>query len=132
MSTRKRHRAKQNIFRQIWKLTSAIPKWLISWFLRTLLVIGRKPRFAKSGFVLPTTALLLIILALVVGSLIFRSFSRTNQVLAAREQKVIYNAATPAIDRRPQQVDDSGRASRVPAVGHGTRAVGLDLPGGHP
>ncbi|MBD2308767.1 hypothetical protein H6G17_25180 [Chroococcidiopsis sp. FACHB-1243] len=105
MSTRKRHRAKQNIFRQIWKLTSAIPKWLISWFLRTLLVIGRKPRFAKSGFVLPTTALLLIILALVVGSLIFRSFSRTNQVLAAREQKVIYNAATPAIDRAKAKLE---------------------------
>jgi hypothetical protein len=59
----------------------------------------------QEGFILPTVTLLLLILSLVVGLLIFRTFSRTEQISGARKQKVIYNYATPAIDRAKAKIE---------------------------
>jgi hypothetical protein len=53
----------------------------------------------QAGFILPTTALLLVVVALTITALSLRSLNRTVQVAGDRQQKVIYNAATPAIDR---------------------------------
>lgn len=57
------------------------------------------PSNTEAGFVLPTVTLLLLIASLVVAALVFRSFSRTTQVIANRQQQIIVNAATPAIER---------------------------------
>ncbi len=59
----------------------------------------------QEGFILPTVTLLLLILSLVVGLLIFRTFNRTEQVSGERKQKVIYNYATPAIDRAKAKIE---------------------------
>ncbi|NJO93490.1 MAG: hypothetical protein HC820_02385 [Hydrococcus sp. RM1_1_31] len=78
--------------------------------------ISRRPNFslrlfknqrhaANSGFVLPTIAILLLIMSLVVSSLLFRSLNRTTQVIGQRNQQVIYNAATPAIDRAKAKLE---------------------------
>lgn len=60
---------------------------------------------ANSGFVLPTIAILLLIMSLVVSSLLFRTINRTTQVIGQRNQQVIYNAATPAIDRAKAKLE---------------------------
>jgi hypothetical protein len=44
-------------------------------------------------------------MSLVVTALIFRSFSRTSQVIGERQQQIIYNAATPAIDRAKSKLE---------------------------
>jgi hypothetical protein len=59
----------------------------------------------QEGFILPTVTLLLLILSLVVGLLIFRTYNRTEQVSGQRKQKVIYNYATPAIDRAKAKIE---------------------------
>jgi hypothetical protein len=59
----------------------------------------------QEGFILPTVTLLLLILSLVVGLLIFRTFNRTEQVSGERKQKVIYNYATPAVDRAKAKIE---------------------------
>lgn len=105
MAIRKRSKSKQNIFKQIWKLHSTIFMWLIKWFLRSLLILSRRVRFAKSGFVLPTTVMLLLVVTIVIGALIVRTSSRANQVFAERQENYISNAASPAIDRAKSKLE---------------------------
>ncbi len=100
MSTNKQDRAKQNLLKQIEQLSKINLKQQIQW----LLVVG-KSNFSQSGFVLPTTVMMLLVATLVVGALLFRSFNRTTQVISEREQKVIYNTATPAIDRAKAKME---------------------------
>jgi hypothetical protein len=70
-----------------------------------LRVLWRSARFSRAGFVLPTSILLLLVLSLTVGALSFRSFSRTQNTYLAREQQVIDNVASPAIDRAKAKLE---------------------------
>ncbi|MBR8837860.1 MAG: hormogonium polysaccharide biosynthesis protein HpsA [Stigonema ocellatum SAG 48.90 = DSM 106950] len=90
-------------------------KILILRLLRIVLV-SRRRRYIQGGFVLPTTVMLLLVVILVVTTLIFRTFSRTSQVISERQQQVIYNLATPAIDRAKSKLEYLFRQdSRLPA-----------------
>jgi hypothetical protein len=71
----------------------------------SLPLFDRKRALSSAGFVLPTIAILLLIMSLVVSSLLFRSVTRTTQVIGERNQQVIYNAATPAIDRAKAKLE---------------------------
>jgi len=73
--------------------------------LRSLFLINQRTRRTQSGFVLPTTVLLLLMVTLTAGALSFRSFSRTQSVIAQREQEVIVGAATPAVDRAKAKIE---------------------------
>ncbi|NJO74715.1 MAG: hypothetical protein HC833_13700 [Leptolyngbyaceae cyanobacterium RM1_406_9] len=99
MSTRALIRAIQHLLSQTHKLAQRITKKIVTGFLRNLLLIGRRPRLSRAGFVLPTTVLLLLVATLTVGSITYRTYTRTTQTIGDRQQRVIYNAATPAIDR---------------------------------
>ncbi|WP_309224469.1 hormogonium polysaccharide biosynthesis protein HpsA [Halomicronema sp. CCY15110] len=78
----------QGVFRSLW------------WFS------GRRRRAtARAGFVFPTTLLLILMVLLTASALTFRTFSRSSQVISQREQQVIYNAATPAIDRAKAKLE---------------------------
>jgi hypothetical protein len=104
MSTRKLIRAVQQLSQQISRLAREIPKSFMSWLLRSLLTIARPP-FARAGFVLPTTILLLLVVSLTVGSIALRTYNRTAEAASERQQRVIYNAATPAIDRAKAKLE---------------------------
>jgi hypothetical protein len=117
MSTRKLVRAIQHLFQQIGKLARTFTKGLVSWLLRGLLLVGRQPLMTRAGFVLPTTVLLLLVVTLTVGSIAFRTFTRTTDTIGERQQRVIYNAATPAIDRAKAKLEfmfDKNRDPRLP------------------
>ena len=89
-----------------------------NWLLGSLVVMGRRAHLSRSGFVLPTTVLLLLIVSLVVTALIFRSLSRTTQVIGERQQQIIYNTATPAIDRAKSKLEYLfTKDERYPSVG---------------
>ena len=77
----------------------------MSGLLRSLFLINQNTRRTQAGFVLPTTVLLLLLVTLTTGALSFRSFSRTQAVIAQREQEVIVGAATPAIDRAKAKIE---------------------------
>lgn len=101
-------RAFRKLFKRTWNWATTVSKSVIDWFLRAVLLMGvSKGRQAhgRAGFVLPTVALLLVVVALVIGSILFRTGSRTNQVINERNQQVIYNAATPAIDRAKAKLE---------------------------
>ncbi|MFB2937279.1 hormogonium polysaccharide biosynthesis protein HpsA [Aerosakkonemataceae cyanobacterium BLCC-F154] len=101
-------RAFRKLFKKTWKFATTVTKNLFDWFLRTVLLIGvgkQRQIHAKAGFMLPTVALLLVVVALVVGTILFRTSSRTNQVIAERNQQQISNAATPSIERAKAKIE---------------------------
>ena len=108
MSTPKLIRAVQHLLRQTVRLASrtaqTLPKALARWLFRNWLLIGRRTA-AQAGFVLPTTILLLLVVTLTVGAIGYRTFTRSQQVIGERQQRVIYNAATPAIDRAKAKLE---------------------------
>ncbi|MBE9229331.1 hypothetical protein IQ264_28400 [Phormidium sp. LEGE 05292] len=101
-------RAFHKLFKRTWNWINTVTKSLFDWFLRTVLLIGvnkqRQPH-AKAGFVLPTVVLLLLVVTLVVAAILLRTQSRTIQVMGSREEQVIYNAATPAIERAKAKLE---------------------------
>ncbi|MBW4541496.1 MAG: hormogonium polysaccharide biosynthesis protein HpsA [Myxacorys chilensis ATA2-1-KO14] len=117
MSHRKLAQAIQGLFRQGWRFYRSLTKTLINWILRTALSNQRRGRVSTAGFVLPTTVLLILVVALTVGALTFRAYNRNTQVIGEAQQRVIYNAATPAIDRARSKLEflfDSNRDTRYP------------------
>jgi hypothetical protein len=118
MSNRKYAKAIQGLSHRIWRLYRKITKHLINVFLRFFLVFQRRGKVSTTGFILPTTVLLILVVALTAGALTFRAFTRNSQVLGEAQQRVIYNAATPAIDRARSKLEfmfDSARDNRLPA-----------------
>ncbi len=112
MSKRKQtkaiHKVIYKLFRQLSRIVQKAALGFSNWLMRTFLVLGRKQRHpanAKAGFVLPTVTLLLLVVALVVAAILFRAGSRTTQVIGTREEQVIYNAATPAIERAKAKLE---------------------------
>ncbi|MBD1871134.1 hypothetical protein H6F93_17365 [Leptolyngbya sp. FACHB-671] len=140
MSTRALIRAIQHLFSHTSRLAQRITKKIVTGFLRNLLLVGRRPRTSKAGFVLPTTVLLLLVATLTVGSITYRTFTRTTQTIGDRQQRVIYNAATPAIDRARSKLEYLFNAQQDPRFPGGvpgeTQLLGMllnderELPGG--
>jgi hypothetical protein len=117
MSTRALIRAIQHLLSQPSRLAQRITKKIVTGFMRNLLLLGRRPRLSKAGFVLPTTVLLLLVVTLTVGSITYRTYTRTAQTIGDRQQRVIYNAATPAIDRARAKLEylfDAKKDPRFP------------------
>jgi hypothetical protein len=118
MSTRKLTKAIQQLVQQIHKLAQSLTRSVVNWLLRTLLMLGRTSNLSSNaGFVLPTAVLLLLVLTLTVGSIGYRAYTRSAQAIGERQQRVIYNAATPAIDRAKSKLEylfDAQKDSRFP------------------
>jgi hypothetical protein len=73
--------------------------------LRVVLLANRPARLARSGFVLPTTVLLTLMVVLTATALTYRTSTRSDMAISQREQQVITNAATPAIDRAKAKIE---------------------------
>jgi hypothetical protein len=92
-------------------------KSFIHWLLKMMFRPSRRASPAIAGFVLPTTVMLLLIASMTVGAIVFRGYSRTSQAIGQTQQRVIYNAATPAVDRARAKLEtlfDANRDNRYP------------------
>ncbi|MEB3291830.1 MAG: hypothetical protein VKJ24_01590, partial [Synechococcales bacterium] len=115
MSNRQLEQALQTLFREVRRLYRSLSKSLIDWLLRTSFVLNR--RSPAAGFTLPLTVLLILVVSLSVGALTFRAYTRNTQVIVENQQRVIYNAATPAIDRARAKLEylfDPAKDTRYP------------------
>ncbi|TVR08650.1 MAG: hypothetical protein EA395_11010 [Phormidium sp. GEM2.Bin31] len=72
---------------------------------RVALPRRRRSQRQGAGFVLPTAIMLLLVLSLIVGAILLRTVSRTEQAMLSRRDRIIYNAATPAIDRAKAKLE---------------------------
>jgi hypothetical protein len=96
------HRAMSNLR----SLPQKIMRQTMKRLLRLLFQLqGQRRRWAQSGFVFPTTVLLLLVVALTASALTYRAYSRSSQAILERQQQVITNATTPAIDRAKAKLD---------------------------
>lgn len=73
----------------------------------------------QAGFVLPVTVLMILVMLLVVTSLMFRAFQRSEQVIGEYQLQQVKNAATPAIERAKAKIEQlfSDKAGGVYSVG---------------
>lgn len=106
--------------RKALRLPQAAIKRLVTGLLQLVLLANRPARLARSGFVLPTTVLLVLMVVLTATALTYRSFTRSDMAISQREQQVISNAATPAVDRAKAKIEflfqtDNRFPSGVPA-----------------
>ncbi|HLP87548.1 MAG TPA: hormogonium polysaccharide biosynthesis protein HpsA [Nostocaceae cyanobacterium] len=114
MTKQKYTKASTRLLRQVIRLLKTLKTSATRWFTHFLRSNFRQR--TQGGFVLPTTVLLILVVILVVTTLVFRTFSRTNQAIVERQQQVIYNAATPAIDRAKAKLEFLFRQeTRLPA-----------------
>lgn len=120
MSTRKFTRAIHSGLNQVHRaVTQRIQRGIrrsVLWLFHNWLSLNRAS--AKAGFVLPTTILLLLVVLLTVGSIGYRTYTRTVQTIGERQQRVVYNTATPTIDRAKAKLEylfDPRRDPRFPS-----------------
>ena len=74
----------------------------------------QQPGSGASGFVLPTAALLTIVIVLFAGAILLQTFSRTAEVAGSVEETRIDNAAQPAVDRAKAKLEFLFRDPRFP------------------
>lgn len=118
MAKRKSNHAIFKLSNLVSSLVKQISRGFAVWFLRVLLLLGRQFSKAQPGFILPTTVLLLLVVSLTVGAITLRTLNRTAEATGERQSQVIYNAATPAIDRAKAKLEflfNRQRDSRLPS-----------------
>ncbi|MGB3493945.1 MAG: hormogonium polysaccharide biosynthesis protein HpsA [Elainellaceae cyanobacterium] len=119
MTNRRLNQAIRRVLSAAKNFVQRTTKAFVLWVLKGLLLYGRQPVARKSGFVLPTTVLLLLVLTLTVGAITLRTYSRTEQAIGERSQRVVYNAATPAIDRAKAKLEYLFNRQRDPRLPSG-------------
>lgn len=98
------------------KNVCAIKKQII-WLLRTLLVTNRRRRAsANAGFVLPTVAMVALVVVLLTTAILFRSFERAKNASNVRVNEAVLNAASPAIERAKAKIEQLFRDPRLPST----------------
>lgn len=104
MAKHKYQKALARLLREIVNYAKNLTHQFVRWFTRSFFVTNRRRR-SQAGFVLPTIAMMLMVVALVVTAILFRTFTRTEQVIREGQQQAILNAATPAIDRAKSKIE---------------------------
>ena len=104
--SRKRQLVKaiQKTFRQTSKqFLSAINKQIIL-LLRTISGTQRRRGSVNSGFVLPTVAMVVLVVVLLTTAILFRSFERSKNASNVRVNEATMQAATPALERAKAKI----------------------------
>ncbi|MEB3215327.1 MAG: hormogonium polysaccharide biosynthesis protein HpsA [Nostocales cyanobacterium 94392] len=111
---RKLVRAIKKFFRKFRRKSSSTVKKQSLWLLRTFIVTKKRKNWANSGFVLPTVAMVSLVVVLLTIAIMFRSFERSNNASNVRVNQAVLNAATPAIDRARAKIDKLFSDPRLP------------------
>jgi Tfp pilus assembly protein PilX len=103
-SKRQQYKFIKKIFKLNQLFFSAIKKRLV-WLIRTLFLTKKHRNSANAGFVLPTVAMVSLVVVLLTTAILFRSFERAKNASNVRVNEVVINAATPALDRARAKID---------------------------
>jgi hypothetical protein len=94
----------QKTFIQVSKqFLSAINKQII-WLLRTISGTRRRRGSENAGFLLPTVAMVTLVVVLLTTAILFRSFERSKNASNVRVNEAVLQAATPALDRAKAKI----------------------------
>ncbi|MCP6757927.1 MAG: hormogonium polysaccharide biosynthesis protein HpsA [Fischerella sp. CENA71] len=89
-------------------------KKIIIRLLQNLSLIRRKRGTVNAGFVLPTVAMVSIVVILLATAIMFRSFDRAKNASNVRVNEAVLSAATPAIDRGRAKLNKLFQDKRLP------------------
>ncbi|WP_414577893.1 hormogonium polysaccharide biosynthesis protein HpsA [Anabaena sp. CCY 9402-a] len=110
-------KTKKQLFKSLERLIkqylSAIKKPII-WLLRNLFLTKRRRSSANAGFVLPTVALVALVVVLLTTAILFRSFERAKNASNVRVNEMALNAATPALDRARAKINKLFQDPKLP------------------
>ncbi|AKG23333.1 hormogonium polysaccharide biosynthesis protein HpsA [Calothrix sp. 336/3] len=76
------------------------------WLLRAFVILRKDTRWSNSGFVLPTVAMVGLVVVLLTTAILFRSFERAKNASNVRVNEVTLKAATPALDRAKAKITE--------------------------
>ncbi|MBW4676122.1 MAG: hormogonium polysaccharide biosynthesis protein HpsA [Desmonostoc geniculatum HA4340-LM1] len=85
------------------KFVSAINKQIV-WLLRTIFLTRRRRSSPNAGFVLPTVAMVTLVVVLLTTAILFRSFERSKNASNVRVNEATMQAATPALERAKAKI----------------------------
>ncbi|MDJ0620217.1 MAG: hormogonium polysaccharide biosynthesis protein HpsA [Calothrix sp. MO_192.B10] len=85
-----------------------------NWLLRTFLVTNKRADWVNSGFIIPTVAMVSLVVVLLTTAILFRSFERAKNARNVRVNQAVLNAATPALDRAKAKLNKLFSDSRLP------------------
>ncbi len=102
---RKLVRAIQHFFQQFQPKSPSTVKEQSLWLLRSFIVTKKRPDWVNAGFVLPTVAMVSLVVVLLTIAILFRSFERSKNASNVRVNQAVLNAATPAIDRARAKIN---------------------------
>ncbi|WP_413175655.1 hormogonium polysaccharide biosynthesis protein HpsA [Anabaena azotica] len=107
-------KAKTRIFQKIiLKFLYAVQK-IITRLLRAIFSRQKKRISINTGFVLPTVAMVSMVVVLLTLAIMFRSFERAKHANNVRVNQIVINAATPAIDRARAKINKLFQDKRLP------------------
>ena len=113
-SRRQLIKAVKDFYQQLRNQSATATKEQSHWVLRTLLVSSRRPDWVNSGFVLPTVALVALVVVLLTTAILFRAFDRSKNASNVRVNQAVMAAATPALDRAKAKIDALFKDPRLP------------------
>ncbi|RUR80817.1 hormogonium polysaccharide biosynthesis protein HpsA [Chlorogloeopsis fritschii PCC 9212] len=110
-----RVKAIKKIYKQFnQRFLSGIKRQII-WFLRySITPWKRRGVTNNAGFVLPTVAMVSLVVVLLTTAIMFRSFERSKNASNVRVNEAVLNAAAPAIDRAKSKLNKLFADSRLP------------------
>ena len=111
---RKLVRAVQNFYQQFKRKPPSTVKEQSLWLLRSFIVTKKRPDWVNAGFVLPTVAMVSLVVVLLTIAILFRSFERSKNASNVRVNQAVLNAATPAIDRARAKINKLFNDPRLP------------------
>ncbi|MEA5575420.1 hormogonium polysaccharide biosynthesis protein HpsA [Anabaena sp. UHCC 0451] len=107
-------KAKTRISKQIILKFSRAVKKAITWLIKAIF-LNKKPRKStNAGFVLPTVAMVSVVVVLLTLAIMFRSFERSKHASNVRVNQTVINAAIPAIDRARAKINKLFQDKRIP------------------
>ncbi|MDD1458336.1 hormogonium polysaccharide biosynthesis protein HpsA, partial [Dolichospermum sp. ST_sed7] len=88
----------------------------MNWLLRTVFGNPKKQKVATAGFVLPTVAMVSVVVVLLTTTIMLRSFDRAKNANNVRINEAILSAAIPAIDRSRAKINKLFQDISLPKV----------------
>jgi hypothetical protein len=112
---RKLVKAIRKIYHNLYSFYTTLRKKLF-WLLRTFLVTKNRQKYknANAGFVLPTVAMVSLVVVLLTVAILFRSFERSKNASNVRVNETTLNAAAPAVERARAKISRLFQDPRLP------------------
>jgi hypothetical protein len=95
----------QNFFQKLRSHSPSTIREQRFWLLRTFLINQKNSNWVNSGFILPTIAMVSLVVVLLTTAILFRSFERSKNASNVRVNEVTLKAATPALDRAKSKIN---------------------------